>query len=432
MKYSMPDLAAVRRFLSAGCDGSIALDALEATYIQAGAAGPTRVLYEAPAANGQVLRLAARRVGAAKGRRIEATINARSPRPHASTGFMQAALYASDLELLFQVFPADESLTSLPIAVDGSAMAATLQAMLGGHHTRLQHVAPHVVRYKPERKCLLRYDLTWTGREAGEMPRVVWARIARQSKFERTRNILARLHAAATGIGLDLPQPLGLAPDLGMEFFGHVPGIVLFASVERDDFPALCRRVGDALRRFHTLPLQVEEVFDVHAQLKRLAENAVEFAWMVPREAKRIAEIEREIALRLQAETSSPLRFIHRDFHGDNILVSADGRLALIDFEDCAMGEPADDIGSNWAQLTWHAHKASARSARPAAGCRAFLDGYFDTPDQTTAARLPTYAAMHCFLYAHQCLRHPRDLARHEDAQAMLRACERVLERGMK
>jgi hypothetical protein len=380
-----------------------------------------------------VLRLAARRVRAAKGHQIEAAINARSPRPLAATGFTQAALYAPALDLLFQVFPIDDRLPSLAIAVDGSAMAPMLQAMLAtsGLGAHLESVAVHVMRYKPERKCLLRYDLAWANDEGEQLPRVVWARVARRSKFERTGNILPRLHAASGGIGLDLPEPLGVAPDLAMELFGPVPGAALFASVQSDNFPSLCRRLGEGLRRFHALPLHVEDVFDVDAQLRRLAENAAEFAWMSPADANRIADLEREIAIRLRAATPSPLRLIHRDLHGDNILVAGD-RLALLDFEDCAMGEPADDVGSNWAQLTWHVHKAGARSGGPAAGRQAFVDGYLATADRTTALNLPTYAAMHCFLYAHQCLRHPQDAGRHEDARVMLTACEQVLDRGLK
>ncbi len=433
MELPMPDLGAVRTFLRTGCDASVALEGLEATYLQAGVNGPTRVLYEAPAKNGERLRLAARRVGAAKGRQIEAAINARAQRPHQSTGFTQAALYAPDLALLFQVFPADESLCSLPIAVDASAMAAILRILLAESCSRptLPQVAVQVVRYKPGRKCLLRYDLTWGEGDHAQLPAVVWARVARHSKFERSRNVLPRLHAAAVEIGLDLPKPFGVASDLAMEFFGHVPGVALFASVERDDYPALSRRVGHGLRRFHALPVEVDEVFDVSAQMKRLAENSVEFAWLLPAEAARIAGLEREIARRLRAAAPSPLRLIHRDFHGDNLLVSDDGRLALLDFEDCAMGEPADDVGSNWAQLTWHVHKA--RRDRGAAVARqAFVEGYLDKAEATTVAQIPTYAAMHCFLYAHQCLRHPRDLTRHDDAEAMLAACEHVLERGLR
>ncbi len=38
MQCSMPDLRQVREFLRAASDGQAALDALEATYVQAGAA----------------------------------------------------------------------------------------------------------------------------------------------------------------------------------------------------------------------------------------------------------------------------------------------------------------------------------------------------------------------------------------------------------
>src|SRR6266850_2146528 len=162
MECSMPDLAAVRGFLRTACDRSIALDRLEATYIQAGASGPARVLYEIPGRNGKVLRLAARRLDATKGRSIEERINARSPRPPRSTGFARAALYAPALELLFQVFPIDDRLPSLPIAVDEFAMIPVLLAVLGERveNARLKSMTAHVERYKPERKCLLRYDLT--------------------------------------------------------------------------------------------------------------------------------------------------------------------------------------------------------------------------------------------------------------------------------
>jgi hypothetical protein len=433
MQCSMPDLRQVRGFLRAASDGQVALDTLEATYVQAGAGGPVRVLYEGPGRNGQVLRLFARRVEAGKGPRIEAAINARSPRPHPATGFAQGAVYAPDLDLLFQVFPIDDRLPSLAIAVDGSSMTGTLQTLLAGAGAaaRLESVAVHVRRYKPERKCLLRYDLTWSAGAGNRLPRVVWARVARRSKFERTGGILPRLHAAARGAGFEFPLPLGVVPELAMELFGAVPGAVLFASVECDDFPALCRRAGDGLRHFHALPVQLEEIFDVPAQLMRLAENAAEFAWMWPADANRIAGLAREIAFRLGAAPPSPPSLIHRDFHGDNIL-AAEGRLALLDFEDCAMGEPADDVGSNWAQLTWHVHRAGARKAVPAAARDAFVEGYFAAGDTATTLNVPTYAAMHCFLYAHQCLRHPQDPRRHDDARAMLAACEGVLGRGLK
>jgi hypothetical protein len=432
MECSGSDLASVRAFLRASCDDDVLLDRLEVSYVQGGPDGPVRVLYEGPGRNGDVLRLTARRVKAAKGLELETAIRARGTRPVVSTGFAQTAFYAPALDLLFQVFPTDDRLPSLPVAVDGAAMAPVLESVLAPHAagSRLQSVTPRVMRYKPERKCLLRYDLAWCDGAPDTAPRVVWARVARRAKFERTRNILPRVHPLAAGLGFELPEPLGVVPHLAMELFGPVPGVALFALVQRADFPALCRRVGESLRRFHGLRVEVEEVLDLPAQIARLEENAIEFGGMMPAERERIEAVKRELTARLRALAPSPLRLIHRDFHGDNVLV-ADGRLVLLDFEDCAMGEPADDVGSNWAQLTWHEHRAGEQRALPEAAKRAFLEGYLEAADPTTAACLPTYAAMHCFLYAHQCLRHPLEPARFNDARPMLAACEDVLEQGL-
>jgi Phosphotransferase enzyme family len=345
----MPDLAAVRAFLQRVCQTPLDLGRLEATYVQAGAMGPARVLYEMPV-DGKVLRVAARRVPPAKGPGIEASINARAPRPHTWPGFTRAALYAPGLDLLFQVFPMDDGLPGLTTAVDESAMAAVLRQLLAPHvdGAHLRSLAVEVMRYKPERKCLLRYDLAWSGGDRIQPPTVVWARLSRRSKFERTAHVLPRIRRAAADIGFDLPQPYGTAPDLCMEFAGRVPGVAVFADVRRDDFPAVCRRVGNYLWRFHALPVEVDDVFDQQAQARRLTENAAEFAWLFPGETTRIADIERELVARL-CRTTSSLRLIHRDFHGDNILIADSGRLALLDFEDCSMGEAADDVGSNWA-----------------------------------------------------------------------------------
>jgi len=423
----LPDLASVRAFLRASCDADVVLDNLEVRYLQAGPGGPVRVLYEGIGRRGDLLRVAARRLGPVKGRRLEAAINERSaPSP---AGFRQAAVYAAAWELLFQIFPADQHLTSLPVATDASAMAPILEDALRGHarEPRVREFAVQVVRYKPERKCLLRYDLAWN---VDGPPSVVYARVGRQSRFERARHTLPRLWAAASGDAFTLPQPLGVVPSLCMELFGPVPGVVLFTLVQAEEFPALCRQVGVALNRFHALPVMLDDRWDVQAQAGRLAENADEFAWMLPEQRGRIAALARSLDDRLRSEPPVPSRPIHRDFHGDNVLVSG-GRIAFLDFEDCAMGDPADDVGSNWAQLTWHVLKAGTRSAGPDAGRRAFLEGYLRDADPSIAGRLPLFGALHCFLYAHQCLRHPQDVDRFEDATAMLGVCEHVLEHGL-
>src|SRR5436309_1774556 len=124
--------------------------------------------------------------------------------------------------------------------------------------------------------------------------------------------------------------------------------------------------------------------------------STAEFAALLPAERSRIAGLGRALRAALTALPPPRLGLTHGDFHGDNILVDGT-RVGLVDLEDCAMGDPADDVGSNWAQLRWHAFRAGARTPIPNLGRRAFLEAYLELTDAETAARVPTYAAMDAF-----------------------------------
>ena len=432
MTGAIPDLARVRAFLRQWCDAEVALDRLEVSHLSVGPDGPRRALYEGPGPGGQMLRLIAQRMEAGEGRRLEAELNHLWPGAPAVAGFVRPAIYAPELHLLFQVFPADRGLAALARAVDGGAMAPVLEAALAARtgHARLADVAVHVVRYKPERKCVLRYDLTWAGGAAPSRPAVVYAKVARRAKFERTRHILGRIRAADDGLGFELPEPLGTLPELCMEFFSHLPGVPLSTLVAAEAFPRLCERAAASLLHFHTVPVALGWERGVAANVAKVTARAAEFATLFPGERQRIAAIGRDLCTRLSAIPPPRLRLTHGDFQGDNILIDG-ARIGLVDLEDCAMGDPADDVGSNWAQLTWHTLEAGARTPIPNLGRHAFLAAYLGRTDAETAARVPTYAAMRCFLYAFQRLRHPQDSARYEHAEAMLRACEHVLAEGL-
>ena len=428
---SIADLASVRTFLRRWCDTEVALDRLEVSHLTVGPDGPRTALYEGPGPGGQVLRLVAQRVESTEGRRLEAELNRdcrRSGAP-AAAGFLQPAIYAPELHLLFQVFPADGRLGALAQAADGSAMAAVLEAALAARTggARLAGVAVHVVRYKPARKCLFRYELTWAGGAAPSRPAVVYAKVARRSKFERTRHILGRICAAADGLVFELPEPLGFVPELCMELFSPVAGVPFSTLAAADHFPALCRRVAAALHQLHALPIDIGREHGAAANAARVAAGAAEFAALLPAERPRIAALGRALRARLGALPASRPGLIHGDFHGDNVVVDGT-RLGLLDLEGCATGDPADDVGSMWAQLTWLGCKAGASAST--AGRDAFLAAYLARADGEAAVRVPVHAAMHCFLYAYQCLRHPRRRGRHEHARALLAACEATLADG--
>ncbi|TMM01843.1 MAG: aminoglycoside phosphotransferase family protein [Actinobacteria bacterium] len=413
MTGRLPDLDVVRGFLRESWDAGAALERLGMKHVRASADGDLRVLYEVPGRDGAVLRLSARRVSPEEGRRAQGP-----------------ALYAPDLGLLFHVFPADRRLPALAVATDARAMRPVLEAALARVRdgATLAAVRIEVLRYKPERKCLLRYELAWDGAPASE---IAYARVARWPRFQRNRDALRRIHEAAEGLAFALPEPLGVVPDLGMELFAHVPGVRLFTLVETAAFPRLCAQLGAALHDFHALPVVLDAERDPAEDVAVLRQSAEEFAWLLDAEAGRIRALTRRLAAALTAVPPASRRLVHGDFHGDNVLVDGD-RLALIDLEDCAMGDPADDAALNWAQLTWHALTAAERSPYlPETGRDAFLHAFLARAEAVTAERLPVRAAIQCFLNAYQSVRRPQDPDAIADAQLLLGACEHVLERGL-
>src|SRR5207237_9118375 len=161
--------------------------------------------------------------------------------------------------------------------------------------------------------------------------------------------------------------------------------------------------VAVGLLRFPALPGTLGWERGVAATVAQVTGRAAEFATLFPGERQRIAAIRRDLCARLGAMRPPQLRLTHGDFQGDNILIDG-ARIGLVDLEDCAMGDPADDVGSNWAQLTWHTVKAGARTPIPNLGRQEFLAAYVGRNDAEPAARVPTYPAMRCFLYAFHAL----------------------------
>jgi len=422
---SLPDPASVRAVLRAA-GASAAVDQLEESYVHAAPDGSLAVLYETPGAAGDALRLTARRMSPRAGQELAEGLNA-GRTEIAMAGLRHGAFYAPTLHLLFQVFPVDAELPGLPTAADAETIAPTLGAVLS-RGARIANVAVEVVRYKPGRRCLFRYTIGGVGTDGARRPEVVYGKVLRQKDFERGRDVLLRLRASAD-LAFVLPEPRGVVPALSMEILSPLAGVPLSDCSAGEGFGPLCRHVGQALHQLHALTVLLDHAEPAFEEGRARA-AAQAFAWLAPSEAQRIHDLAQELDARLGVLPPRRTRPVHGDFHGDNVLVD-DTRLALIDFEDAGMGEPASDVGSMWAQLTWLAIKAGARETGALAGRDAFLEAYLARADGDTAERVPLQAALHAFLFAGQCLRHLRRRARQEHAQALLAVCADVLERGL-
>jgi len=418
MRDTILDVERVRPFLGRLCDPGMALELL-VSRVTVDGSGPLRVLYEA-AGSGKVSFITAERVAPEQGPVLEEKLNRRFET--SVPGYAQPTAYVPELGFLLLAFPADLHLPSLATAADGLAMSPVLDAALG---PRVRAVEVDAVRYKPGRQCVLRYGVTWMGAHT----ETVYGKVAERPKFDRAREALVRLGAVTDGLRFRLPTSRGAVPSLCLDLFAPMPGLALSDCSESDDFLDLCARAGEALHELHGLPVTLSSERDLRAQLSRLAEAAVTLAWLLPTSTERIEALHG--ALRAALETAAPARRrpIHGDFHMDNVLVSG-SRLGFVDLEDATMGDPADDVGWAWAQLTWLAIKAGGLTPAFQVGRQALLSAYLARTDTETATRVPLYAALGCFLFAARCVCNFRRRARHTHAESLLAVCEGLLEQG--
>jgi hypothetical protein len=430
----VPDVNRVRSFLGEWCADGSRVDRLELTYLKLAPGEPAAeekpgaglFLFEADGPAGETLRLFARRVGEEAGAARAADLNRRFATLSSERigGFRQPAMYSVDLGLLFHVFPADSCLPSLARAADPRIMAPIVYP-----HEPVADpppVAVRAIRYKPERKCVFRYDIAPPGGAAGLAENVLYGKVQTPERSAGALDALTAIREARRDLPFDLPRPIAEVPDLSLQLFSRVPGVPLTHASVEEQFADLCRLAAGAHARFHALPVNFLRRQDPAANAERLAKAERDLGLLLPSHARWVHGLGRVLSSRLSDATPATLLPIHGDFHADNVLVDGD-RLGLVDLEDCAMGVPADDAGSMWAQLTWLSIKPDAPGRVIETGRNAFLEEFLEQAAARTRRRLPVHAALHCFLFARQCVRHSRGRARREQALALLARCEAAL-----
>lgn len=158
---------------------------------------------------------------------------------------------------------------------------------------------------------------------------------------------------------------------------------------------ACLRLAGWALADLHGLPLALGEAKRLNAHFAELiTPHPLVLAERLPKFGPRISALLEEL-LRWEADGSRHWKAapIHRDFHLRQLFFGA-RRVWLIDWDQCALGDPALDVGNFLVYLETHLSGATS------AGREAFLEGYLQHRGHEVLARLPQYRA---FTYLRLC-----------------------------
>ncbi|MFQ5649826.1 MAG: phosphotransferase family protein [bacterium] len=430
-----PELQVMQGFLQHLVSGKLVLENLKLIWMKNNPLEGLRLLYQAesPGSQRRPYYFFARTMSPKAGKEWQEKMNRQFlldiQKNKILSVFQKAAVYSPALGMLVQIFPADRRLPFLIPATDSEVMKPVLEHICGDEAGKLTHVDVAVVQYKPERKCLLRYQLHWQdSREPRTPTQSVYGKVFR--KVKRVYANLETIHQAWYNSVFQIPTPLGLVPEFRLELLSALPGTQLSYVCGRKTFPDLCRRVARGLLDFHETPVLLNETKSLSDELLELKAWGQDFGQSRPDEWNRIRNSIFTLEMRLLGQNRLKPKLVHGDFHVANILVDGQ-RLSLLDFENCLMGNPAIDVGSFYAQLKLLALKRYQNHTALDHGVRAFLKTYIHGCSEELRAVIPTYCALSCLWCAYfQCILRPVKAGWMERAYAMLALCEQILDSG--
>ena len=215
-----------------------------------------------------------------------------------------------------------------------------------------------IVRYKPERRAVLRWDLGFKSEDATvqDFVRTIWFRLLAEPLPFR-----AACAAAARDAGIRVPELLS-APHERLLLEGHLEG----SAFEPGDRSRL-HDVAATLQRLHgaKLPDSIP-VRDARAELELVQRAGEDMGLLTPDHGARAAEVARMLAMSMPQDR--PARLLHGDFHCGQVLLAKDA--GLCDFDRACAGPIAMDLAS------FHAHAVAEDATGGADFARAFVEAY--------------------------------------------------------
>ncbi len=247
-----------------------------------------------------------------------------------------------ELDMIVWNFPDDPQLRQLRELLDPARVAQHFPfANLPFNRDGINDVSIKVIRYRPEQRCILRYDIDY-GENRERF--VLYAKVFANDNGERVHGRIQLCYRIADAFGARIAKPLGYSAAVRTVWQEELCGESLVVSLESGKFEETIAAIGHCLAKLHSADLPMQKVVTREARLRDAAKKSRKLAQMLPAlEADLVAVIQRGTA-ELPQLPSAPDAIIHGDVHFGQFLITDDGQLALFDFDEWSRGDPAQDL----------------------------------------------------------------------------------------
>jgi thiamine kinase-like enzyme len=274
-------------------------------------------------------------------------------RPHAPVPIVRGIFHLPELETVALVFPNDRKLTGLPFLIDAEHLLNDLLPEVIAHSLgndwEIEGLTKHVIHYVPERACTVRVGLKLSNRRTSRLvSRVLFGKTYCLDEDELAwRGFQHLWDSEARREGrLLIPQPLAYQPQIKTVWQSGLEGKTLNEYDRSSEaFSDLLMKGGAAVAALHEIKSSSAPVIATPDIVAGLEMAGTLLTRVRPSCSNSLHSLIKRLAATANSLGERPFATLHGDLHLKNLFVT-DGRIALIDLDSLAQGDPLRDVGS--------------------------------------------------------------------------------------
>ncbi|MFQ5510613.1 MAG: aminoglycoside phosphotransferase family protein [Candidatus Krumholzibacteriia bacterium] len=314
---------------------------------------------------------------------------------------VEPVLLLPELCSIIYTYPNDRELDGLRLIAAPKKMQRMLYEHLTdypGDEWRIsdKRLRATTVRYKPEKRAVVRFDTRATHRERGNRERIcVYLRSYSDDRGRAQFELMQKLHASFHQRGqVEVPRPLAYFADKHLLLIDGLPGVPMLdrfsdAGVRRD--VARAAQALAELHRFGDADLATRTVSDLMDDARSTAGT---LGHVAPGTGAEVRELMAALES-IQPGSDHAIGFVHGDFYHGQVLIDEDGSPAILDFDRSYAGDVTADVGNFCAHLRLLA--LQSRISGWAALRDAFAGAYSDVAGGLDPDRLRFWTALGLF-----------------------------------
>lgn len=247
--------------------------------------------------------------------------------------------YLPEVEGLLQIAPVDYDLKHLVWASSPTEMTRVFCEASPEYDDLTVTAAPEVVRYKPERKAMLRYSLDNGPAEN------LYGKLHADDRTQLLLNQTDALIEAEFGT----PPVVAASPEHGFVAHAEAAGVQLASLRGTDAYTAWMTPLSHVLSRMQRIKVP-SPVHTLRDEMMGIVTGVSLLERIVPDLAGRLFRVSDQLTSRLEAMDEQHAT-IHGDFYDDQALVSNAGA-TILDLDEMRCGHPLLDVGNMLAHLS--------------------------------------------------------------------------------